>query len=115
MAYIQAVPFGLSKSKLAVVDDTIVFIRLKTIYRLLKQQDYAKSLTHIILLIDTLKKTECIRMTREMYNTVLNTLMHMRINLALRKYSLVHNALRDLQILNITKDKESQPEYKLFW
>ena len=101
--------------KLAVIDDILVSIRLRTIYRSLEVQDYDKTRVHIINLIDVMRKTQLIDMSRDMYNRVLDSMMHMRIDLAMKRYSKVHNDLRDLQIAYLTRFSNSDEEYKLYW
>ena len=100
------IPYGTRLIKLAIVNDTVVTMRLKTIYKRLKSESYHQVKIHIINLLDVLLKTPVIDIQRDMYNKVIDSLMHMKIDLAMKRYVSVHNSLRDLQISYLIRYKE---------
>jgi hypothetical protein len=109
------IPYGMQITKFAVVDDTIINFRLRTIYRLLKDESYDRVKLMIINLVDIMRKTPEVRINKDRYNQVLTALMRMRILVGLKHYTDVHNLLRDTQIASITQYKSSAKEYTLYF
>lgn len=109
------VPNGMQTTKLAIIDDFIVNMRLRTIYRMLKDEQYVRVNNMIINLIDILRKTPEVKMEKDRYNMVLTSLMRMKIHVSLKRYSEVHNLLRDVQIYDLVKYKVPAKEYKLYF
>lgn len=109
------VPYGMQMTKFAVVDDTIVNFRIRTIYRLLKDESYDRVKLMIINLVDLLRKTPEVQIDKDRYNQVLTALMRMRILVGLKRYTDVHNLLRDIQISHIVQHKVPANEYTLYF
>lgn len=92
----HAVPYGIRPGNIMFVDDVVVDCRLKGLYQSLLRQDYERVKFNIIDMIDHLRKAPYVDMDINVYKKIIDEFMHMRVEVAIKKYNNVHDRIRNV-------------------
>jgi hypothetical protein len=107
MAPVMTSPFAqfAQLSNMQYLNVAVVDCRIRGIYKLLSRGDYCKASISIGDMWVNLMRAKEIDFDKKTYNTIYDAFARMKVEMAFRKYTDVHNRLRDLHyfIENLTR------------